>query len=142
MFIAFLGIWKLKLFKRADNQKIYFLALLMVLASQAALFLLPFSTALVIALLFVFFFGFTILEVALPSRVSKTAPPQSRGTAMGIYSSCQFLGIFFGGSVAGLLYSNFGIHAVFIMTTLLSLSWLIFSRSGIAYLKQVNTIDS
>lgn len=141
MFIAFLGILKLNLFKRADHQKISLVALLFILLSQIALFLQTFSTVLLVGFLFVFFFGFTILEVALPSQVSKTAPSNSRGTAMGVYSSCQFLGIFFGGSIAGLLHHHFGVQSVFALTTLLALSWMIFSHSGIAYLKQVNTID-
>mgnify|MGYP000706360549 CR=1 FL=1 len=58
------------------------------------------STALVL-----FFFAFTLLEAIMPSLVSKIAKPTVRGTAMGLYSSMQFLGIFVGGAVGGYLYS-------------------------------------
>lgn len=56
----------------------------------------------VIALL-VFFVGFNYLEATLPALVSKVAPSARRGSAMGVYSASQFLGIFAGGSVGGLL---------------------------------------
>lgn len=62
--------------------------------------LLGISTALVL-----FFFAFTLLEAVMPSLVSKIAKPTVRGTAMGLYSSMQFLGIFVGGAVGGYLYS-------------------------------------
>jgi len=62
--------------------------------------LLGIATALVL-----FFFAFTLLESIMPSLVSKIAKPTVRGTAMGLYSSMQFLGIFVGGAVGGYLYS-------------------------------------
>lgn len=53
--------------------------------------------------LLVFFVGFNYLEATLPALVSKVAPSARRGSAMGVYSSSQFLGIFAGGSVGGVL---------------------------------------
>jgi hypothetical protein len=47
-------------------------------------------------MLFLFFTAFTLLEASLPSLVSKIAPIRLKGTATGIYSSSQFLGIFIG----------------------------------------------
>jgi MFS family permease len=52
-----------------------------------------------IAGLFLFFMAFNLLEASLPSLVSKLAPAGGRGTAMGIYSTSQFLGAFLGGVV-------------------------------------------
>ena len=50
----------------------------------------------------VVFFGFlSVLESMLPSLVSRTAPASLRGTAMGVYSSSQFLGAFLGGVTGG-----------------------------------------
>ena len=51
--------------------------------------------------MFLFFVAFNLLEATLPSLVSKAAPLVGRGTANGIYSTCQFLGIAVGGSAAG-----------------------------------------
>jgi MFS family permease len=50
-----------------------------------------------------FYVGFTGLEPILPSLVSKFAPENAYGTALGIYNSLQFFGSFAGGMVAGLL---------------------------------------
>ena len=41
------------------------------------------------------------MEASLPSLITKAAPPDAKGTAMGLYSSPQFLGIFAGGIVGG-----------------------------------------
>ncbi|MDX2164372.1 MAG: MFS transporter [Gammaproteobacteria bacterium] len=53
-----------------------------------------------------FFTGFNILEANLPSLVSQTAPSRLKGTAIGVYSTCQYLGIFAGGIVGGLLLQS------------------------------------
>jgi MFS family permease len=76
-------------------------------------------------LLFVFFAAFTVLEALLPSLVSKTAPVQNKGAAMGLYSSCQFLGIFAGGSLGGFIFSHAGIVGVFALCAGIAAIWLI-----------------
>jgi MFS family permease len=50
-----------------------------------------------------FFMAFGLLEAGLPAFVSTIVDRSIKGTAMGIYASLQFLGIFFGGLAAGLL---------------------------------------
>lgn len=76
-------------------------------------------------LLLLFFTAFTVLEATLPSLVSKIAPVNKRGTAMGIYSSSQFLGIFIGGSSGGLILSAYGEKGVFAFAILLLLLWFL-----------------
>ncbi len=78
---------------------------------------------LLIFFLWVFFAGFNLLEATLPSLISKTAPADLKGTAMGAYSSSQFMGAFLGGVCAGWLYGEWGMQAVFIFAALLSASW-------------------
>jgi len=73
--------------------------------------------------LFLFFTGFSVLEAFLPSLVSKTAPPARKGTALGIYSCSQFLGIFVGGSLAGWLYGRIGLINVYLFCTVLTILW-------------------
>jgi MFS family permease len=75
--------------------------------------------------MFFYFVAFNILEAALPSLVSKQATTSTKGTAMGVYSSCQFLGIFFGGTTAGLIYQYANSQGLFIVNALLSLVWLL-----------------
>ena len=66
----------------------------------------------IIIILSLFFTGFTTLEAILPSLISKIAPSVQKGSAMGICSSFQFLGIFAGGVFAGMVKSHFGDNKV------------------------------
>ena len=81
------------------------------------------KTFFVVLMLWIFFTGFTVLEALLPSLVSKAATPASKGTAMGIYSTSQFLGIFLGGSVGGVIFSHFGMMGTFIAGFILCSVW-------------------
>lgn len=74
--------------------------------------------------LLLFFTAFSLLEAFLPSLVSRIAPVNRRGTALGIYSSSQFLGIFIGGIVGGWLYSSAGLTSVYLFCVLLTILWL------------------
>ncbi|WP_408953931.1 MFS transporter [Methylomonas sp. DH-1] len=76
-----------------------------------------------IACLWIFFCGFNLLEATLPSLISKTAPGDLKGTAMGIYSSGQFLGAFLGGAAGGWLYGEHGAAAVFLFSAGVAASW-------------------
>ena len=58
--------------------------------------------------LWLFFVGFNYLEATLPSLVSKTVFAGGKGTAMGVYSSCQFMGAFAGGAGGGWLLDHLG----------------------------------
>lgn len=78
-----------------------------------------------IACLWVFFCGFNLLEATLPSLISKTAPGDLKGTAMGIYSSAQFMGAFLGGTAGGWLYGEWGPEAVFIFSCAIAATWLL-----------------
>ncbi len=72
-----------------------------------------------------FFIAFNTLEASLPSLVSKMAPAAARGTALGIYSSSQFLGIFLGGSIGGWLDTHYGTVGVLAFCLLLGIQWFL-----------------
>ncbi|MDN6179751.1 MAG: MFS transporter [Halomonas subglaciescola] len=74
-------------------------------------------------LLLAFFTGFNLLEATLPSMLSKLAPAGAKGTAMGVYSTGQFLGAFLGGTLGGWLSHAFGLDAVFLGCAALALVW-------------------
>jgi len=76
-----------------------------------------------LALYFVFFTAFNLLEAMLPSLVSKTAPAGSRGTAMGVYSTSQFLGAFCGGAIGGLILQFGNVPMLFVAGGLLATTW-------------------
>jgi len=70
------------------------------------------NAVITISMLFVYFAAFNLLEASLPSWLSKVCPVGNRGTAMGIYSTCQFLGTFIGGILGGFALANVGIQGV------------------------------
>ena len=82
----------------------------------------PTLTLFVVAVL-VFFVGFNYLEATLPALVSKVAPSARRGSAMGFYSSSQFLGIFAGGSVGGVLIALTDITTLLTVNAALLMLW-------------------
>ena len=61
----------------------------------------------------VFFTAFNLLEASLPSLVSKVSPAGGKGTAMGVYSTSQFLGAALGGILGGWLFQHGGLGMVF-----------------------------
>jgi len=75
--------------------------------------------------LFFFFTAFTLLEASLPSLVAKIAPAGGKGTAMGIYSSSQFLGIFVGGAVGGWLFNHYGLNKGLLFCAILGCIWFL-----------------
>lgn len=81
------------------------------------------------AFLLVFFCGFNLLEATLPSLISKVAPLETKGTALGVYSTSQFLGAFLGGAGGGWLYGKFGVEAVFLACIGIAVFWLLFALS-------------
>jgi len=83
------------------------------------------SLAGIIVFLALFFCGFNLLEATLPSLISKTAPGDMKGTAMGVYSTSQFLGAFSGGTLGGWCYGQWGAVAVFIVCIIATLLWLV-----------------
>jgi len=79
-----------------------------------------------LALTMVAFFGaFNLLEASLPSLVSKMSPADRKGTAMGVYSSSQFIGAFIGGWIGGLSYEFAGPQGVYLMCSFALLVWLL-----------------
>ncbi len=79
----------------------------------------------VFAMLVLFFVGFNFLEASLPSLVARIAPADMKGTAMGLFSSAQFLGAFSGGVIGGLLLASPSYSYGFLVLASLLLVWWI-----------------
>lgn len=73
------------------------------------------------------FVAFNIMEAILPSLISKEAPAGYKGTAMGVYSTSQFLGVAIGGILGGWLYDIDGAAAVFIGGLAVTAIWFVVS---------------
>jgi len=103
---------------------IFTLSVAALLVSQVMLALGAGNAVVLVAALVVFFSGFNVMEASLPSLITKIAPPDAKGTAAGLYSSLQFLGIFAGGAVGGWINQQAGSTGVFMLTAALALLWL------------------
>jgi MFS family permease len=110
---------------RPSRSKLVFNAAVVVLAvGQLILALADARLWPLCAGLAVFFTAFNLLEATLPSLVSKYAPPALKGTAVGVYSSVQFLGAFVGAAAGGWLAQHSGTAAVFGFGIVLTVAWL------------------
>ena len=72
-----------------------------------------------------FFVMFNVLEALQPSLVSRVAPPELKGLALGFYNTAQAAGLFLGGSLGGALVVWGGASAVFWAACALSALWLL-----------------
>lgn len=72
-----------------------------------------------------FFLGFNFLEAIQPSLVAKYSAVATKGTAMGIYNSTQFLGIFVGGVLGGFVNQHWHAAGVFGLSALVAIVWLL-----------------
>jgi MFS family permease len=115
---------------RPQHGKQVFVGAVALLAiAELVLALADHALARIVAGLVLFFTAFNLLEATLPSLVSKFAPPALKGTAVGIYSSVQFLGTFAGAAVGGALAQHAGPASVFAFGIALTLVWLVASLS-------------
>jgi MFS family permease len=108
-------------------QQMFMLGIGLVLVSLVILGFIP-RAAFVYFGLWLFFTGFNYLEATLPSLVSKTVFAGGKGTALGIYSSCQFLGAFAGGAGGGWILQQGSITALFLTCIALAVLWLWVAR--------------
>ena len=103
--------------------KVFLTAVCILLFAQILLMRGPQSVLALTLCMFFFFWGFNLLEAMLPSMISRVAPAASKGSAMGVYNTFQFLGVFFGGLIGGLVYGKFGVPAVFVVSAVTLLVW-------------------
>lgn len=73
--------------------------------------------------LLAFFVAFNLLEAAIPSLVTRVAPPRAKATALGVYNTTQAFGLFAGGALGGWLAKHFGSPGVFLAAAILALVW-------------------
>jgi len=86
--------------------------------------IIPISFTVIMIGLWLFFLGFTLLEALMPSMMSRLAPVGKKGSAIGVYNTFQFMGIFSGGLIGGWLYGLYGADGVFIFLACSGLAWL------------------
>lgn len=111
--------------KKRKMKPVLCAAIVLLTIATASFTAVPASLVAAWFLLFLFFMAFNLLEASLPSLISKEAPAAGKGTAMGVYSTSQFMGAFLGGAVGGFLLQEAGIAGVlWFMAGILGL-WLL-----------------
>lgn len=108
---------------RNKLKQIFLLGIALIFASQLGLLFGLHSVWLIGLSLIVYFIGFNILEASQPSLVSKIAPTELKGTAMGVYNTMQSVGLFSGGALGGLLFHHCGFNGVFAFCSVLIGAW-------------------
>ena len=108
-----------------DNpRRVLLISVIALLAGSLVALNVPDLYGITLGLVF-FFIGINTLEAVLPALVTRIAPDRSRGAAMGVFSSCQFLGIFVGGSAGGFVLGSGGLMAISSLVAVLTLVWLL-----------------
>jgi MFS family permease len=100
-------------------------AVLMLVVSQTGYFFWHNTLVALAFMLLVFFTAFNYLEASLPSLISTMSSKNSKGTALGVYASSQFIGTFTGGLIGGIIHEYFGLSAVFIFGGIMTLIWFL-----------------
>lgn len=112
--------------ERGGRPRQMFLLGIGIMAAGVALLGFSATTFMLYAGLWLFFVGFNYLEATLPSLVSKTVFAGGKGTALGVYSTCQFLGAFAGGAVGGWVLQQAGLAVLIeICLGLAALWWIL-----------------
>jgi MFS family permease len=109
--------------RNREHAKMMFLSVLLIAGIQLAFGLFLFPLFLVIVGLIVYFAGFNLMEALLPSMISRIAPLSGKGTALGVYSTSQFIGAFLGGPLAGWMIEIAGRDGVYLMGAGVALLW-------------------
>lgn len=115
--------------KQRRMKQIFVGAICVIGLAELAMAVFSSSLWMLIGVLLVFFVAFNVLEATLPSLIAKTAPPDKKGTAMGIYSSSQFFGAFCGGFLGGTIYHYANLSTVFLFCSVVALVWLVVAYS-------------
>jgi MFS family permease len=113
--------------KKQKETQMFSAAVLLLSISLLLFWYLPNSLLNLVILVMMFFTAFNYLEATMPSILSRLAPAGVKGSVMGIYSSSQFLGAFAGGVLGGIIASEFGEQAIFIVMASFSFTWLLIS---------------
>jgi predicted MFS family arabinose efflux permease len=128
---------------RHDRPKPVLLGAIAILLAVEGLLGVVHPTLPVLALLMLgFFVAFNVLEAMLPSLVSRIAPAQGRGVAIGVYNTTQTLGVFVGGWLGGWLAMQHGATGVFAACAVLAALWLAAAAGMRPIRREVNELSS
>lgn len=134
--------------KKRRMKEVFGAAIMVLAVAESVLLFMHQTIAGIVFSLFLFFIAFNVLEATLPSLVAKMVAPDRKGTAMGVFSSSQFSGAFFGGVLGGWLHGVFGVEAVFGLCAAMAVVWFLIAstmqspRYLSSYMIKVGMVDA
>ncbi|MBW8183241.1 MFS transporter [Shewanella nanhaiensis] len=111
--------------KKKNTKATFQVSLLIMMLALASMALFANNLVVLSIAVVLFFTGFNYLEASLPSLIAKFCPVGDKGSAMGVYSTSQFLGAFCGGILGGGAYQLVGAEGVFAVALGLMTLWLL-----------------
>jgi len=111
--------------KKRQHARVMLLGVILIAAVQFSFGLFEFPILFVLIAMVVYFTGFNLMEALLPSMISRIAPLSGKGTALGVYSTSQFLGAFMGGPIAGLTIQYYEMNGVYLIGGFMALIWTV-----------------
>jgi len=131
MLVSFVAVIPVIIYaeKKRHMKQVFMGCVAVILLAELVLWYAGLRLWVVIAGIQLFFLAFNVMEAILPSLISKESPAGYKGTAMGIYSTSQFIGVAIGGSLGGYVYGAAGAGAVFLVCAAIAVVWLIVSST-------------
>jgi len=105
------------------NRQLFLFSILLMSVALMLMALVNHSIIFMFLCILLYFTAFNFLEASLPAFISMISPAGSKGSAMGIYSTYQFLGAFCGGILGGLSIKMLGSTGLFVALSCLILLW-------------------
>jgi len=124
--------------RRNRVKHVYLAAIVLLALAQISMSVFHQALWNVVLALIAYFTAFNILEASLPSLISRLAPAELKGTALGAYATAQNLGAFLGGVGGGWLMQHFGSYGVFTSCAVAAALWLLIA-TGMRNPKAVST---
>ncbi|MCL2893387.1 MFS transporter [Brenneria tiliae] len=127
MLISFAGVVPFIIYAELKRRmkQVFVGCILVLIAAELTLWAAGNQLWQIIAGVQLFFLAFNVMEALLPSLISKESPAGYKGTALGVYSTTQFLGVAIGGSLGGALFEHYGAAVVFAAGAGIAALWLL-----------------
>lgn len=109
---------------KQKEKQVFLLSIFVLIFSALGLILLPTSIMGIALCMLFYFIAFNFLEATMPALVSRIAPANQKGSAMGVFSSGQFFGAFLGGILGGYLAQIGEANTVFAAAAGVGVIWL------------------
>ncbi|MBS3797251.1 MFS transporter [Pseudoalteromonas sp. BDTF-M6] len=110
---------------KQKEKTLFLVAILMLIASMLGLVIGASSVYMIALCMVLYFIAFNFLEATMPALVSRQSPANQKGSAMGVFSSSQFIGAFLGGILGGFVAQRGTPEMVFAAAALVGLIWFV-----------------